>query len=136
MVKTGTVAKIAWQSPRGNILAATIWARKKKPPTGNNANNFNSVGRLKGPIVDEAKSMLKTAAVIIIRDQMKSICTGAAFLAYLVGNSYCSFAESKPTYPMKELLNKKHNPATPAPRVQRFLVLVVFFPWLFFKMLF
>ena len=57
MVKTGTVAKIAWQSPRGNILAATIWARKKKPPTGNNANNFNAVGRLKGPIVDDANNM-------------------------------------------------------------------------------
>ena len=91
MVKAGTVAKIAWQSPRGNILAATIWARKKNPPTGNNANNFNAVRPLKGPIVDDANNMLKTAAVIIIRDQMKSICTGAAFLSYLVGNSLCSF---------------------------------------------
>ena len=87
MVKAGTVAKIAWQSPRGNILAATIWARKKRPPTGASANNFNAVRRLKGPIVDDAKIMLKTATNIIIRDQMKSICTGAAFLAYLVVNS-------------------------------------------------
>ena len=57
MVKAGTVAKIAWQSPRGNILAATIWARKKRPPTGASANNFNSVRPLKGPIVDDANNM-------------------------------------------------------------------------------